>query len=145
MDKGMRKIKYPATYFAFSTAGETSIPGHEASWKRMDADRSTTTQRLSFVVFFDAPFPALPCPVQAFSHQPFKLIHGRRCLAFRHSPVSEELFGATADGERWASTKWRTQGDLAQISLVSAVLHWPLALVTMNKVPSSPHPLKHKC
>lgn len=44
--------------------------------------------------------------MQASFHQPFKLIHGRRCLAFRHStqPVSEELFGATTD-RSWRALK----------------------------------------
>lgn len=90
----------------------------------MDADGSTTAQVLRFMIFFDATFPALPCSVQASFHQPFKL-HGRRCLAFRRSPVSEELFGATTDGQRLASTERRTGGDLAQVSLVSAVPDWP--------------------
>ena len=104
----MRKIKYPATYFAFSTAGKTSIPGYDDSWKWGDTDGSTSKQLLRFMICFDATCPALPCSVQASFHQPFKLIHGRRCLAFRHSPVSEELFGATTDGQRLASIKQRT-------------------------------------
>lgn len=78
------------------------------------------------------PSPAL-CRPPSTSHLNL-FMAGDAWHSVTHSPVSEELFGATTDGQRLASTKQRTRGDLAHVPLVYALPHWPLALVIMNEV-----------